>query len=414
MSGFKRVDHLEPSSSLFYREASFFRSQAPFLLPFSPYVAEDEELAFTLDLLNPKPTSSLFDLSAQCLISPPYAPPSPFDLFETATDLIQIERTLFSSSIRRFQERKDTSFYLKNLADRVSALELGFDRVLNGRTNGGERKFKWTAEIKAPEKKNGVDRKYTWTAEIKGEGRDLEKNCKWMAEYKGKGKDSPVSHTYTFKASTAPPAGSTKASKKAAKDSNATTHVVEIEDTDRPAVALRRAFTRRAAVVNNSKGKKKDLSPLDAALIIQMSFRAHLVRRSQVLRALRDLAVAKAKLKEIRALFSNYSYRRRITVDAEEHQRFSEKIIVLLLTVDAIEGPDHIVRAARKSIVDELEAMLDVVDPQPPGKLGSMKRRRFDLPENGPISKEMASGVAEVVQMLDEEDHGSSAAFRDL
>lgn len=66
-----------------------------------------------------------------------------------------------------------------------------------------------------------------------------------------------------------------------------------------------------------------------------MSFRAHLVRRSQVLRGLRDLAVAKAKLKEIRALFSNYSYHRHILVDAEEHQRFFEKIIVLLLTIDA-------------------------------------------------------------------------------
>jgi len=47
--------------------------------------------------------------------------------------------------------------------------------------------------------------------------------------------------------------------------------------------------------------------------------------------------VAKAKLKEIRSLFYNFSYRRRIANDAEERQRFSEKIIVLLLTVDAIE-----------------------------------------------------------------------------
>ncbi|XP_058111624.1 BAG family molecular chaperone regulator 7-like [Magnolia sinica] len=194
MSRFKRFDHLKPSSSLFYKEASFFRSYAPFLLPFSPYVVEDEELAFTLDLLNPKPISSLFDLFAQYLISPPYAPPSPFDLFETATDLIQIERTLFSSSIRRFQERKDTSFYLKNLANRVFALELGFDRVLNERTNGGERKFKWTTEIKAPEKKNAVDRKYTWTAEIKGEGRQLERNALDWEEVELGG--SPYSQSY--------------------------------------------------------------------------------------------------------------------------------------------------------------------------------------------------------------------------
>lgn len=79
------------------------------------------------------------------------------------------------------------------------------------------------------------------------------------------------------------------------------------------------------------------MSPQDAAMIIQRSFKAYLIRRSQVLRALRELAVAKAKLKEIRALFNNFSYRRRIARDAEERQKFSEKIIVLLLTVDAIE-----------------------------------------------------------------------------
>lgn len=85
------------------------------------------------------------------------------------------------------------------------------------------------------------------------------------------------------------------------------------------------------------KGKRKELSPQDAAVIIQMTFRSHLIRRSQVVRCLRQLAVAKAKLKEIRSLFYNFSYRRRIASDAEERQKFTEKIIVLLLTVDAIE-----------------------------------------------------------------------------
>jgi len=89
--------------------------------------------------------------------------------------------------------------------------------------------------------------------------------------------------------------------------------------------------------VEKRRGKRKELSPQDAALAIQMSFRAYLIKRSQALRALRELAIAKTKLKELRALFSNFTYRRRVARDAEERQRFSEKIIVLLLTVDAIE-----------------------------------------------------------------------------
>lgn len=85
------------------------------------------------------------------------------------------------------------------------------------------------------------------------------------------------------------------------------------------------------------RGKRKELSPQDAAMKIQLCFKAYLLRRSKALRALRELAIGKSKLKEIRALFNNFSYRRRLTHDAEERQRFSEKIIVLLLTVDAIE-----------------------------------------------------------------------------
>ena len=69
------------------------------------------------------------------------------------------------------------------------------------------------------------------------------------------------------------------------------------------------------------------------------------------------------------------------------------------------QGADLMVRAAKRSIVDELEAMLDVVDPQPAGnKSLSFRRRTFDMPD-GAIQKEIAAGVAEVVQMLNNEDN---------
>nr|GEX06255.1 BAG family molecular chaperone regulator 7 [Tanacetum cinerariifolium] len=69
-------------------------------------------------------------------------------------------------------------------------------------------------------------------------------------------------------------------------------------------------------------------------------------------------------------------------------------------------GADIMVRAAKRSMVDELEAMLDVVDPQPGGDGGrslSMKRRTFDMPD-GVIQKELAAGVARVVRMLGQEN----------
>ena len=64
------------------------------------------------------------------------------------------------------------------------------------------------------------------------------------------------------------------------------------------------------------------------------------------------------------------------------------------------------VRAAKRSMVDELEAMLDVVDPQPKKSL-SMRRRTFDMPDSV-IQKEIAAGVAEVVQMLNHGENSSS------
>lgn len=69
------------------------------------------------------------------------------------------------------------------------------------------------------------------------------------------------------------------------------------------------------------------------------------------------------------------------------------------------------VRASKKSILDELEAMLDVVDPRPSGKSLkslSMKRRTFDVPD-GVIQKEIAEGVTQIVRMLEEEEDQASS-----
>ncbi|KAK3040066.1 hypothetical protein RJ639_027792 [Escallonia herrerae] len=406
MSRFGGFDIIEQTPSFFLKETSIFAPKTLTLNPFYPSLLVEDELDFTLDLLNPNPT--FFDLT------------SPFDHFDTITDLVQIERTPFHTSTRRIQRRVKplgAEVYFQSLADRVSALELGFHRLVNPKPCPADRKYSWTAEIK---EKDGPERRYKWTAEIEGgktKKNDKEshigKTYKWTAEIKGKGGDPPILRTYTFKSSTGRAdgcSGSDKKEKKHKKKEEKPTsppRVVEIQDSDHGAVILRQAFAKRVGAVK-SKGKKKELSPQDAALMIQMTFRAYLIKRSQALRGLRELAVAKAKLKELRVLFNNFSYRRRLVRDAEERQRFAERIIVLLLTVDAIEGSDLMVRGAKRSMVDELEAMLDVVDPQPQGhgRSLSMKRRTFDMPD-GVIQKELAAGVAQVVQMLEQEPNGS-------
>lgn len=391
MSRFSKLDiidyYLSESSTIF----------PPFPKPFAllnpTFPFETTELDLALDLLNPTPPS--LDLA------------SPFDDLHTITDLIHVERrTPFgtSSSRKLITKRRSTTaeLYLQSLSDRVSALERGFDLV-NDEKVKSDRKYTWTAEINS--EKDGLDRKYKLTTEIKG-GKKKEKTSKWTAEIKKKGEDA---RKYTFTASTANAAieddsGSEKKekekSKKKDKKKEKGARIVEIQGSpDHGALLLKQAFAKRPL----NKGKKKELSPQDAAMVIQMTFRAYLIKRSQALRALRELAVAKGKLKELRSLFNNFSYRRRVSRDAEERQKFTEKVIVLLLTVDAIEGADIMVRAAKRSMVDELEAMLDVVDPQPGGGRSlSMKRRTFDMPD-GLIQKEIAEGVAEVVRMIGQE-----------
>lgn len=345
----------------------------------------DDELDLTLDLLNPSPFPPLY----------------PFEIsdFDTVTDLIQIQRSPITTTTRRVRRVDSVARHqLQSLSDRVSALELTFDSLAKGHV-AKDRKYTWEAEIKHP------DRKYKLTAEIKGKkSGKVERDYKWTAEIKD---SDDVSRSYTLRASS----GSEKKEKKEKekkkvekKAGSTTPRVVEIEETmpDHRVVVLRQAFAKRAGALEKCRGKRRELSPQDAAMMIQMTFKAYLVRRSQALRALRELAVAKAKLKELRVLFNNFAYRRRVARDAEERQRFTEKIIVVLLTVDSIEGADVMVRAAKRSMTDELEAMLDVVDPQPAGK-SRINKRTFDMPD-GIIQKELAAGVAEVVQMLDQEN----------
>ncbi|KAL5196459.1 hypothetical protein ABZP36_008373 [Zizania latifolia] len=310
---------------------------------------------------------------------------------------------------------------LHSLGRRVSALELAFPaarrkytyeaesagRKIKWSTEekpAGDRTFKWEAEIDTPND-DGFDRKWKWESKASAAGKT---KVKWAKEVKGKGWLQPWSHAYSVEEAFGDDDHhhhhkEDKVVDNKVKELNkekkkkCPVEIVEIEDNTAGCVAIRKAFA-----TSYGKGKRKELSPQDAALLIQMNYRAHLAHRSQVLRCLRDLAVAKAKLKEIRSLFYNISYRRRITHDSEERQRFAEKIIVLLLTVDALEGPDYMVRNAKRSMLEELEGMLEIVDPQPPGKPRTLSRRKFDLPQGGPIPTEMRKGVKNVTKIVEE------------
>lgn len=241
---------------------------------------------------------------------------------------------------------------------------------------------------------NVFDHKFKCTAKLKG---DVEKKVKWTVDLQEKGKHAPLSRVYEFHAAASlSPQDVCERVNQELRVKGEATRAVEIDDdADQKLISIRQALGNRS--IQKSKGKKKEHSPQDAAMAIQRTFRDYMSRRSRVVHCLRDLAVAKSKLKEIRILISKFSYRHRLAKDAEERQRFSEKIIILLFTVDAIEAPDYLVRSAKRSMTREFEAVLEAVDPQ------LMRQRKFDLRADF-SSMAMTSGVADIVRMLDQED----------
>ncbi|KAF0911668.1 hypothetical protein E2562_011670 [Oryza meyeriana var. granulata] len=371
--------------------------------PSCPFFALDSAFADPFDLhpfLPPAPTSPL--------------DPYPFLLHSLTDRVAQLELAL---AARAPQPSRRKFTYVTEAAGR----KVKWTAEEKPR---GERALNWEAELKSPYD-DGFDRKWKW--EAKGKNAGASRKIKWGTELKGKGCLQPWSQSYTweddFSASDDDDEqlheavdhkklttkakenknkkknkGETVTVNKEEKKCPVSVKIEEIppeEENTAGCVAIRKAFA-----MGNGKAKKKELSPQDAALLIQLNYRAHLAHRSQVLRCLRDLAVAKAKLKEIRSLFYNISYRRRMAHDHGERQRFTEKIIVLLLTVDALEGPDYMVRTAKKSMLEELEGMLEIVDPQPPGKQRSLTRRKFDLPEGGAITDEKIAGVNNAVKVI--------------
>lgn len=108
--------------------------------------------------------------------------------------------------------------------------------------------------------------------------------------------------------------------------------------------------------------RNAEMNPEVAARIIQSRFRAYLVRRSQSLRHLRDLAMVKSEFKQLNFLFTNAGYRRIVRRDQDERRRFCEKAVALLLKLDSIEGTDFMIREARRSLSKKVVALLDSVE----------------------------------------------------
>lgn len=161
------------------------------------------------------PTLSLYTSSTSLLLQedPDFALPLLPPSFPAAADLVYARRQWLLP---------DPDHCLRSLSDRVAALELA--------AAAADRKYKWTAEVSGCGR---VERKHKLVVEARG-GKAGAKSFRWSAQVEGKGADGPITKTYTFRSS----AGGC-AVKKEKKGKKEKARVVEIEDADPGALALK-------------------------------------------------------------------------------------------------------------------------------------------------------------------------------
>ena len=225
--------------------------------PFFPsFIHDDEDLAFPLG----------------------FPSPSPLDLFESVTDLVKIEKSPSSCKYQLVVRRRaEPEYPLQYLCDRVSELEIKFERLVGpkGRDSdrkykltkeikgSGERKYKWEAEIQGPPGRKYKweaafegpgERKYTWTTEVKGGKKDVvalkkakakaeamakmkkKKSYNWTTELKSERENGEMQHTYTIKASS----GGEKKEKKEKKKEKPRVVEIEEDEEEHGAILLRK------------------------------------------------------------------------------------------------------------------------------------------------------------------------------
>ncbi|KAJ7556498.1 hypothetical protein O6H91_05G086000 [Diphasiastrum complanatum] len=107
---------------------------------------------------------------------------------------------------------------------------------------------------------------------------------------------------------------------------------------------------------------RKIFSPETAAVLIQSIYRGYVVRRSEPLKYLREIAKVRSKSKDLQAQVCKQEDFERICSNTKERLKLTEGIMALLLQLDVIQGVHPVVREFRKSAARELIQLQETVD----------------------------------------------------
>ncbi|MED6139358.1 Large proline-rich protein bag6 [Stylosanthes scabra] len=108
--------------------------------------------------------------------------------------------------------------------------------------------------------------------------------------------------------------------------------------------------------------ERKNLSDVDAAILIQAAYRGYQVRRSEPLKKLKQIAEVSKELTNVKDCIQAFEHSSDLQNDEKQRIALSENIMRLLLKLDTIQGLHPSFRETRKSLARELTSLQERLD----------------------------------------------------
>lgn len=140
--------------------------------------------------------------------------------------------------------------------------------------------------------------------------------------------------------------------------------VAKHEETSRPEVApvKKQANDPVRSSSGECEAEKKQLSEVEAALLIQSAYRGYEVRKWESLKKLKQITKVREKVAEVRNQIQALESSSDLQKDDKQKLVIGEKIMDLLLKLDTIQGLHPSLRDNRKALARELVALQEKLD----------------------------------------------------
>ncbi|KAL2892092.1 BAG family molecular chaperone regulator 6 [Bienertia sinuspersici] len=117
---------------------------------------------------------------------------------------------------------------------------------------------------------------------------------------------------------------------------------------------------KESEFLQESRQEQKVISEMEAAVVIQAAYRGHVVRRSEPMKKLKEIAKVHEEAIQVKKQLDDLESR--APVDVKEKTAIGETIMNLLLKLDTMQGLHQSIRDFRKSVTKELINLHEKLD----------------------------------------------------